>query len=311
LKDFIPIQKSIINHWIYQDSDYFRIWFHVLVRTRFSKEPGTTLVERELITTGYGQFIFGRKTWSEQLKIGEQKIRTLLDKLVKSEMITLVSKHNKCTVYLVNNFEKYNQKENQHQDLEGVGVEDSSPQRITSTKAEKSQQLEKSNQRDNQQLTLEAEGIEGDNPQRDNQRITSGQPADNHIRRYIDSKDSINNNLFGEPEPPPKHKKEKYSEEVKEVAAVLKKWLDNQKITVPRDWHLKNYSTVNRLLNSIGKEELISALEWGMKHNYWSTKLDSFSTVSSYLPKYQLEKGNKPQTSIPPISVEDQLKEFM
>jgi hypothetical protein len=113
---FIGIDRAIESHWIYQDPEYFKVWFEILLRTRYGKETDKKLVQGELITIEYGHFVFGRIGWSDRLKVSERRIRTLFEKLIKDEMIELVSKYRKCTVYKVVNFAKYHVKNDQQSD---------------------------------------------------------------------------------------------------------------------------------------------------------------------------------------------------
>lgn len=113
---FIGIDRAIENHWIYQDPEYFKVWFEVLIRARFSKETERKLIEGELVIIEYGYFVFGRIKWSERLKVSERRIRTLFDKLLKDGMIELVMKYRKCTVYKVVNYAKYHVKNDQQND---------------------------------------------------------------------------------------------------------------------------------------------------------------------------------------------------
>lgn len=113
---FIGIDRAIENHWIYQDPEYFKVWFEILIRARFGKDTERKLIEGELVTIEYGYFVFGRIKWSERLRVSERRIRTLFDKLLKDGMIELVTKYRKCTVYKVVNYAKYHVKNDQQND---------------------------------------------------------------------------------------------------------------------------------------------------------------------------------------------------
>ncbi len=113
---FIGIDREIEHHWIYQDPEYFKVWFEILLRTRYSKETEKKLIEGELVTIEYGHFVFGRIKWSDRLKVSERRIRTLFEKLIKDGMIEVVNKYRKCSVYKVVNFAKYHVKNDQQSD---------------------------------------------------------------------------------------------------------------------------------------------------------------------------------------------------
>ena len=139
-----------MDHWIYQDAEYFKVWFEMLFRARYSTEPVTKLVYGQLVTLNRGEFIFGRKSWSERLGISEQRLRTLIKRLVEDNMIELVKRYNKFTIYKVVNYEKNNQQCNQHE-------------------------------------ILENQHLEGDSDQQNNQQLTTKEESnkDNNIYKYI------------------------------------------------------------------------------------------------------------------------------
>lgn len=113
---YIGIDRGIVKHWIYEDAEYFKVWFEILYRARFSYEPERKMLEGKLITIEYGQFIFGRTSWSDRLKVSEQRLRTLFKKLQDDEMIEVIQRFPKFSLYSVKNYEKYNQQSNQQQD---------------------------------------------------------------------------------------------------------------------------------------------------------------------------------------------------
>lgn len=120
---YIGIDRGIVNHWIYKDPEYFKTWFEILYRARYSKETGTELIEGQLVEVNYGEFIFGRIKWSDRIGISERRLRTLMDKLIADEMITLIKRAPKFSIYSVNNYAKYRQQNDQQEDLEPQGFD--------------------------------------------------------------------------------------------------------------------------------------------------------------------------------------------
>lgn len=114
---YFPFDRAIRDHWIYKDSQYFHVWAEMLFTARYSEETKTFLHEGELITIEYGEFIFGRISWSERLGISEQRLRTLIKKLEKEEMIVVSKKYRKSTLYLIKNYRLYNQQSNHQETL--------------------------------------------------------------------------------------------------------------------------------------------------------------------------------------------------
>lgn len=118
---FVGIDREIENHWIYQDAEYFKVWFEILLRARFSNEPEKTMMEGKLIIIERGQFIFGRISWSKRLGVSEQRLRTLFKKLSDDGMVEAIQKYPKFSLYRVKNYEKYNQQTNHQQDQSAQG----------------------------------------------------------------------------------------------------------------------------------------------------------------------------------------------
>lgn len=148
---FIGIDREIENHWIYQDAEYFKVWFEILLRARYSNEPEKTMLEGKLVVVERGQFIFGRISWSKRLGVSEQRLRTLFKKLVTDGMVDLVQKFPKFSLYRVKNYEKYNQQNNQQQHLMHQGVSDTTNQQINNGSTS-------SQPAANQQLTTQEQG---------------------------------------------------------------------------------------------------------------------------------------------------------
>jgi hypothetical protein len=153
---FIGIDRGLREHWIYQDAEYLKVWMEMLFLARFSEEPHTELIDGDIIQVEYGQFIFGRVKWSQRLKVGEQRLRTLMNKLKKEQMIELVLEHRKCSVYALCNYAKFNQQTNHqssltHQDIEAYANHQSN------------QQLTISQPSVNHQLTTKEQGSNKDN----------------------------------------------------------------------------------------------------------------------------------------------------
>lgn len=142
---FIGIDRAIRDHWIYKDPEYFKVWFEIICCARFAKEPKTDMQDGEIYTLNYGEFMFGRISWSERLNVGEQRIRTLLKKLIKENMIELVSKHRRFSIYKVVNYEKYNHQANHQETYTGQGFSEDGNQQInhplTSSQPAANQQL--------------------------------------------------------------------------------------------------------------------------------------------------------------------------
>lgn len=167
---YIGIDRGIVDHWIYQDSEYFKVWFEILYRTRYSRETEQKLIDGKVVTIEYGQFMFGRNKWSERLKVSERRLRTLMERLQRDDMIRLVAKHPKQTIYQVVNYELYNSPESRH-NLAGISPE--------------------IDQHSDHQGTLTVQGESEDSDQQNDRQMTSRRPADDQqVTTQEESKES-------------------------------------------------------------------------------------------------------------------------
>lgn len=130
---YLGLHRQIRDHWIYKDSQYYHVWSEMLFRARYSEESSTKLHEGELVTVGYGEFIFGRISWERDLKVSQQRLRTLIKKLLDDDMLVLIKVYRKCSVYKVKNYEKYNHQSNHQPTLEQQGFESDTNHQSNST----------------------------------------------------------------------------------------------------------------------------------------------------------------------------------
>lgn len=145
--DSFPVCRTIFNHWIYDNPDYLKIWITMLGRARYSKELKKGIFNSVGYELYYAQFIYGRTQWSKDLKIGEQKLRTCIKKMLADNMILLTRQTKSFTIYEIVNYAKYN-----HPNYLGTeGLQEDANQQITNRKPTA-----------NQRLTTNKEGIKKD-----------------------------------------------------------------------------------------------------------------------------------------------------
>lgn len=110
LKNFLPLRREVMEHWIYKDSDYFKVWVDMLFRARFSEEPKKDIYEGSLYTINQGEFLYSRPKWSLRLNIKDHKLKKLIKMLTDEEMIVKVGRVGKsgATIYSIKNYKKYN-----------------------------------------------------------------------------------------------------------------------------------------------------------------------------------------------------------
>ena len=168
MSGFFQLQRQIMGHWTYKNIFSRSLWIHMLLSARYSEEAHTEEYNGHLITLNLGEFVFGRDRWAKELEIPEQRMRTLMKKFVDTDMIELRYNYPKGSVYIIKNYQKFNQRTNQQLT--------SRPQKIN----------QQTNQQTNQQEPLEPQGIEGvanqQTNQLTNQQLTSRQSETNHKR---------------------------------------------------------------------------------------------------------------------------------
>lgn len=158
---YLKLMRQLRDHWIYKDSQYLHIWLEMLFCARYSEEPHKELIGGQIVEVGYGEFIFGRKSWSEKLNVSEQRLRTFIKKLIEEDMIEMKAKFSKCTVYKVKNYHKFNHH---------------------------------SNHQANHQQSQLYQGFEGDDNHLYNREPTINQPPSNHHLTTKEERNKVNNN---------------------------------------------------------------------------------------------------------------------
>jgi hypothetical protein len=158
MENFFRLSRDIMKHWVYKDIYAFRVWMHILLRTQYSKEQTQNFFNGTWITQEYGEFVYGRESWSKQLQVPEQRLRTIMKKFEKEGMICNTKKvYPKCSLLSVANYAKFNRQPNQQS---------------------------------NQQNVLQPQSLDGDVNQQSNHTSTGDQPAINRRSTTI-KKDNI------------------------------------------------------------------------------------------------------------------------
>ncbi|MGG1618278.1 hypothetical protein [Paenibacillus sp. NRS-1781] len=114
MSGFIQVGRELQNHWIRQDKDYWMVFCEMYFLARFSEKPEVRRIEGIDVTVHHKEFIFGRPGWSRRLDISEQRLKTLVKKMVSEGFIKQTQKYNKFTVYSFEYVDSINQQNNQH-----------------------------------------------------------------------------------------------------------------------------------------------------------------------------------------------------
>jgi len=108
MKNSIPVCRSVLTHWIYDDAEYFKVWFTMLARANYSIEPKQGIFEGLTYSLPRGSFLYGRRKWAATTGVSEQRLRTLIKLLEKDGMIINQQTTHKYTIYLIVNYDKFN-----------------------------------------------------------------------------------------------------------------------------------------------------------------------------------------------------------
>jgi len=97
-----------------------------------------------------------------------------------------------------------------------------------------------------------------------------------------------------EQQPTPKQKKRGPSEQAKEIGRYLKAKLTKAGVNhLPRDWHLKNYATADRMIKSgVDPGELLACIDWLFADAYWCDKVTDLLVVERQYPKFKLQRSD-------------------
>jgi len=109
---WISLHRASMDHWIYEDSDYWKIWTTMLFKA--SHKDNKILINGQLVELKRGQFIFGRERFSAETNIPVSKIRRCI-KLLKSDQQISQQITRKYSIISITNYDRY-QKANQQSD---------------------------------------------------------------------------------------------------------------------------------------------------------------------------------------------------
>lgn len=168
MSGFIQIGRELQNHWLRRDKEYWMVFCEMYFLARFSDKPEVRNIEGYEVTIHQKEFIFGRPAWSRRLDISEQRLKTLVKKLVDEGFIKQSQRHNRFTVYsfeyvpLINqqNNQQSNQQENENQPPESLdpqGIEDDSNQQDFSN-----QPAQQPAEQPKKEECLKEEGLKGE-----------------------------------------------------------------------------------------------------------------------------------------------------
>lgn len=107
-KSYIKLFRKLLNSPIFENEKALKIWIWCLLKATHKER--LQLVGQQEVNLEKGQFVFGRKKASEELKMSESTIYKYIKLLEKLQMIS-VNSNNKFSVITVEKWEEYQVKE--------------------------------------------------------------------------------------------------------------------------------------------------------------------------------------------------------
>ena len=84
---WIKIHRKMMEHWIYQNSQYFHWWTDLLMNGNF--EDKKILIKGNLYDCKRGQSLYSLDTWAKRWKVDKSKVRRFLQLLQNDGMIVI------------------------------------------------------------------------------------------------------------------------------------------------------------------------------------------------------------------------------
>lgn len=103
-KSYIKLFRKLLNSPIFENEKALKIWIWCLLKATHKER--LQLVGQQEVNLQKGQFVFGRKKASEELKMSESTIYKYIKLLEKLQMIGIKS-NNKFSVITVEKWEEY------------------------------------------------------------------------------------------------------------------------------------------------------------------------------------------------------------
>ncbi len=107
MSGWIKLYRSIRDHWVFQDENYFRAWCIILMKV--NHEPKKVLIHGKLYECERGQSLLSLQSWVKEFGITRwsvQKVRTFFKLLQEDKMIELEGM-GKTTRLTVCNYDTY------------------------------------------------------------------------------------------------------------------------------------------------------------------------------------------------------------
>lgn len=118
---WISLNREIINHWVFDDAEYFKAWVCILLEV--NHEPNSFVIKKKTLECGRGESLKSLDTWGSMFgSWSKGKVNRFFKLLEKHDMITL--KNERITTRLsVCNYTTYQNNRNADDTADGTQTE--------------------------------------------------------------------------------------------------------------------------------------------------------------------------------------------
>lgn len=113
MQGWIKLHRGLKGSAIASHPEYLAVWIHLLMRASHSRHE--VVVGRTVVTLEPGDLVFGRKKFSAETGVSENKIRAALDVLKQLKQITIKS----MSKFSIISITKWSEYQDDHQQITG------------------------------------------------------------------------------------------------------------------------------------------------------------------------------------------------
>ncbi|MFO8067443.1 MAG: hypothetical protein R6U11_07670, partial [Bacteroidales bacterium] len=100
MQGWIKLHRRIIDHWIWQDPEYLRMWIYLLLDV--NHEDRKIVWNKEVVTVKRGEKITSLRKLSMEFNCSREKVRHFLKLLIKDGMCNTVNNTNYTHIKICN-----------------------------------------------------------------------------------------------------------------------------------------------------------------------------------------------------------------
>jgi len=109
MSGWIKIHREIKNHWIWNNTEYFKWWMDILLEANYL--PSKVVIKGTIYECGRGEKLYSLDTWASRWNTNKSKVRRFLNLLQNDSMIE-IKNETQTTRITICNYDDYQDKEN-------------------------------------------------------------------------------------------------------------------------------------------------------------------------------------------------------